>query len=267
LLKTSDLAIVTNPADYRQALKWGVKQARLQLVPIGSNIEPGPRFTTALARSVFRGELGLNDNDFAIGYFGLANRSKGLDTLLQALAELREKTKDQSYKLVIIGGETGQTDGDNRAYALELAGLIREFGLEEAIIRTGHRSASETSQIFYALDAVALPFKDGASFRRGSLLAPLAHGLPVVTTQPDPALNAAQIPGNELLPQLLDSQNILLVSPEAPSELAASLLKLRQDPAGLRERLGRGALALSEAFSWQSIGQRSLDLYRKLFED
>jgi glycosyltransferase involved in cell wall biosynthesis len=65
----------------------------------------------------------------------------------------------------------------------------------------------------------------------------------------------------------LDGQNILLVSPEAPSELAASLLKLRQNPTRLRERLGRGALALSEAFSWQSIGQRSLNLYRQLFED
>jgi glycosyltransferase involved in cell wall biosynthesis len=49
--------------------------------------------------------------------------------------------------------------------------------------------------------------------------------------------------------------------------LAACLLKLSQNPAGLWERLERGALALSEAFSWQSIGQRSLDLYRKLFED
>lgn len=266
LLTTSDRVIVTNPADYRQALKWGVKQARLQLVPIGSNIEPGPRFTTTLERAVFRHSLGLNDTDFAVGYFGLANRSKGIDTLLRAFGELQEIDKDHTYKLVLMGGETGQTDADNQAYARELAWLIEQSGLVGVVSRTGHRPASETSKIFYALDAVALPFKDGASFRRGSLLAPLAHGLPVVTTRPDPDAAAVNLPGDELPPPLLDGQNILMVSPAAPSELAAALLKLRQAPE-LRERLGKGALGLSRWFSWQSIGQGSLDLYRKLFEN
>ena len=265
LLKTSDLAIVTNPADYRQALDWNVNQSRLRLVPIGSNIEPVPGFTNALERAVFRRELGLTDSDFAIGYFGLANRSKGIDTLLLALAELRQVDKEQAYKLLIIGGETGQTDPTNQVYAQELIALIEKLGLSEAVIRTGHRTAAETSRLFYALEAVSLPFKDGASFRRGSLLAPLAHGLPVVTTFPQPE-PAQHFPENEVFPQLLDGQNILLVRPNAPAELAGALRKLRQDPE-LREHLKTGGLELARRFSWPTIARRSLDLYRELFEN
>lgn len=257
LLKSSDLAIVTNPADYAQALAWGANEKKLRLVKIGSNIDPAPGFTNDLERSVFRGKLGLADTDFAIGYFGLANRSKGIDTLLLALAELRKV--DPAYKLVIIGGETGQTDATNRAYAQEIAGLIEKLGLAEAVIRTGHQPAAETSRLFYALEAVALPFRDGASFRRGSLLAPLAHGLPVVTTFPQADSQ------NDALPQLLDGQNILLVKLDDPAGLAAALERLRREPE-LRERLKAGALELIRPFGWPSIAQRSLELYQELFK-
>lgn len=267
LLKTSDLVIVTNASDYRQALDRGLDPARLRLVPIGSNIEPGPGFANDLERAVFRRGLGLNATDFAVGYFGLANRTKGIDTLLRALAELRATGEGQAYKLVLIGGEAGQTDPDNRAYAAELAALTGQLGLEGAVIRTGHRPAHETSRLLYALEAVALPFKDGASFRRGSLLAPLSHGLPVVTTWPQPEPANSCLPEDERLPQLLDGQNILLVKPDDPAGLAAALLRLRQEADNLSPRLNAGALDLARRFSWQSIGQRSLALYRKLFEN
>lgn len=263
LLKTSDLALVTNSADYRQALAWGVIESRLRLVPIGSNIEAGGNFPNELDRAVFRQGIGLKEGDFAVGYFGLANRSKSIDTLLLALAELRQQ--DRSYKLVFIGGETGQTDATNRKYAGEIAELVEKSGLSETVIRTGHQAAAETSRLFYALDAVALPFRDGASFRRGSLLAPLAHGLPVVTTWPQTPEIAEKTEG-EKKPQLLDGRNILMVKPENPSELAAALRRLRDEPE-LRETLKSGALELSRHFAWPEIARRTLELYLELFQD
>jgi glycosyltransferase involved in cell wall biosynthesis len=264
LLKTSDRAILTNPTDYQQALAWGVNESRLRLVPIGSNIEAGANFPSELDRAVFRRGLGLNENDFAIGYFGLVNRSKGLDTLLTALAGLVKE--DRSFKLVIIGGETGQTDATNRAYAGEIASLLEKLGLSEAVIRTGHQSAGETSRLFYALDAVALPFRDGASFRRGSLLAPLAHGLPVISTWPssgaEPTGNLTGVAGE---PQLLDGRNILLVKPEDPAQLAEAIQRVRQEPE-LRATLQSGAFALARHFSWPEIARRTLAIYIELFK-
>ncbi len=256
LLRTSDLAVVTNEADYSQALGWGANPTRLRLVPIGSNIAPGPGFASAADRDEYRAGLGLAQSDFAIGYFGLTNRSKGLDTLLEAFARLREQEPD--WKLVIIGGEAGETDRTNREYARELAALVERLGLEPAIIRTGHLSPEAISYTLFALNAVALPFRNGASFRRGSLLAPLAHGLPVVTTSPTQATTIGPI--GEGLPQLIDHQNVLLVEPGNPAVLATQLQHLRHDPA-LQNRLAAGALELSHNFDWDLIAARLLEIF------
>lgn len=242
LLKSSDVVIVTNEADLATAQAWGAKN--LQLVPIGSNIRPGAAFANAAARQTYRAKWGIEPQDFAIGYFGLTNRSKGVDTLLQALAELLKS--QPACKLVLIGGATGESDPTNRQYFAELTNLTQQLGLESSIVRTGHLPPAETSQILYALDAAALPFRDGATFRRGSLLATLAHGLPVVTTLP-------------AAPQLIDGHNVLLVPPENPAALVAALTRIQNDPA-LAEKLGRAAQILSQQFEWPSIADRLLKI-------
>ena len=56
-----------------------------------------------------------------IGYFGLLNRSKGVDILLQTLALI----KNLDWKFLLIGGETGATDHTNTAYAQELTALAQ----------------------------------------------------------------------------------------------------------------------------------------------
>lgn len=252
LVKTSDAAIVTNEADYQKALEWGANPARLWLVPIGSNITPGPGFVSEAERNEYRAKLGLAKSDFAVGYFGLTNRSKGVDILLEALARLRQQ--EPGWKLVIIGGEVGETDRTNREYARELAALSEKLNLETDIIRTGHLSPEETSRTLFALDAVALPFRDGASFRRGSLLAPLAHGLPVITTEGQ----FSKIGANG--PQLISGRNVVQVESENPEALVSALEKVRHD-AGLKEKLSAGALDLSRHFEWDSIAARMQEIY------
>jgi GT2 family glycosyltransferase/glycosyltransferase involved in cell wall biosynthesis len=253
LLKTSDLAVVTNEADYRQALAWGADPDCLNLVPIGSNITPGPGFASLTERDEYRAKLGLAKTDFAVGYFGLTNHSKGVDTLLEAIAHLRQREPD--WKLVIIGGEAGEPDLTNREYACHLTALIEQLKLEDAIIKTGHLPPVETSLTLLALDAMALPFRDGASFRRGSLLAPLIHGLPIITTTGQ--ATATESDG----PQLIDAQNVLLIEPDQPLVLASRLEQLRHDPA-LQATLAAGALELSRYFDWDYIAVSLLEIYR-----
>jgi N-acetylglucosaminyl-diphospho-decaprenol L-rhamnosyltransferase len=277
LLKSSDAAIVTNAEDLRTAQSWGAKN--VQFVPIGSNIVPGDAFADANERAVYRAELGIGADDFAVGYFGLSNRSKGIDTLLEAFAKLQKE--QTGWKLVIIGGETGDSDATNRAYADELRQLEQRLGISSAVIRTGHLPPDATSRTFYALDAVALPFRDGASFRRGSLLAPLAHGVPVVTTYAEnrgynplpqaaadswgynslPQENLSQ--QNQGEPQLEDGKSVLLVAPENPSQLADALNRLRQD-IQLRARLTENGRALAKNFEWSSIADRLLAIFERI---
>lgn len=294
LAQSSDAVVVTNEADYQQLRAWGLAEEKIQLVPIGSNITPLPR-PSQNRRSELRQKLGLAVDDFVVGYFGLLNRNKGLDTLLKALEML--KAGGNPWKLLIIGGEIGETDVTNREYAREIDQLIKKLDIEDSVIRTGHLTARETSQSFYALDAAALPFRDGSNFRRGSLLALLAHGVPVVTTSVNDAgekesgqqtasvqnftsytttlqsFRNGKITSDELnyqnrteyaiMPgatQLLHLQNVILVTPEQPAALAEALDNLRANPA-LREALHYGALKLSHNFSWEKIAQTLREVY------
>jgi glycosyltransferase involved in cell wall biosynthesis len=83
----------------------------------------------------------------------------------------------------------------------------------------------------------------------------MAHGVPILTTQP-------RVP----LPELVDRENVLLVPPEDPQALADTIEQLAADP-DLRQRLGTGARILSERFRWEKIAAETLDLYRAIGAD
>ena len=63
-----------------------------------------------------------------------------------------------------------------------------------------------------------LPYREGASLRHGSLMAALAHGLPIVSTQVPADVRSAQ----GLFPLLRDGESALLVPPEEPADMAAA---------------------------------------------
>ncbi|NWJ44504.1 MAG: glycosyltransferase [Chloroflexi bacterium] len=260
LMKDSDVAVVTNEEDYHNALEGGVTASHLKLIPIGSNITPLEPLIEA-EKKAERGKWGAGEDDFLVGYFGLLNHSKGVDNLLDALSLLKN---EKGWKLVIIGGSTGETDVTNHPYALQLFAQIERLGLAEYIHWTGYLSSSETSRALYALDAVAFPFRDGVSLRRGSLMAALAHGIPVLTTNRNSASEAwltnslAYDNIREAL-SLLDN-SVLSVALENPTALAEALRKLRTEP-DLRASLSSHALAFSRHFDWQTIAKSFLEVF------
>ena len=83
-------------------------------------------------------------------------------------------------------------------------------------------------------------------------MAALAHGLPVISTEP-------AVP----IPELQHGQNIWLVPAQSPQALALAAEQLWQDRPAL-QRLGEGARQLSLGFTWDAIARRHLEVYRGL---
>jgi glycosyltransferase involved in cell wall biosynthesis len=246
LARSCDAVVVTNREDEVAMQREGLAGA-LHLIPIGSNIAPAP--PPGYDRAAWRSQQGVAPDDIVLCYFGFLNASKGGETLIRALSLL---ASDHRYRLWMVGGQVGASDPTNRAYLGRVQTLIGELGLEARIRWTGYTAAAEVSANLLAADMAVLPYRDGASFRRGSLLAVLAHGLPVITTRPAVAL-----------PELADGETALLVPPDDPSALATAIALLAADEV-LRRRLSEGARRVAAEFGWERIAAQHLELYREI---
>ena len=225
------------------------------LIPIGSNICPTP--PANFDPDAWRTQIGVGGGGVMLVYFGFLNASKGGETLIHGLDRLIRRGYD--CRLVMLGGQVGASDPTNRAYLTQVKALISNLGLVDRVMWTDFIPDSEVSAYLLAADMAVLPYRDGASFRRGSLMAALAHGVPVVTTRPQGTSPA----GDE--PVLVDGVNARLVPPDDPDALARAVGDLIDDPEQ-RRRLGREAGQLSQAFSWNKIAAQHKAIYAQLLQ-
>jgi glycosyltransferase involved in cell wall biosynthesis len=288
LLADADAVIATNEEDYAQidrersnvrtfkqlapslpALSAvdGPKGSNvLDLIPIGNNIAVAP--PPGYDRATWRAGLRVANDQTLVAYFGLISHTKGLGVLLGALARL-----PTNISLLVIGGAASAPE--DRAYAERIQQQIAAHGLASRVTITGHCPADHVSAHLLATDLAALPFSAGASFRRGSLLAALAHGLPTVTTQSQEPRTGTRAVNREpagdplvlgswfSVPRLEDGKNVLLVPPSDEQRLASAITRLAHDPE-LRQRLAAGGRMLAEQFAWPAIAERHEALYAQL---
>jgi glycosyltransferase involved in cell wall biosynthesis len=247
LAHRADGVIVTNQEDYLR-LEGEILPARLSLIPIGSNIPAAP--PPGYDRDAGRARWGVGPDDLLMGYFGFLNESKGGEELVQALAILVDR--GTPAHLLMVGGRVGSSDPANRAYAARVENLIAGLGLAERVHWTGYTCPEEVSAALLATDVCILPYRDGVSFRRGTLHACLVHGRAIVTTRP-------LVP----LPEVRDGDNMLLVEPRDAEGLAEAVARLAADRT-LRARLAAGAAALAAEFAWERIARHTLVFYRRL---
>ena len=248
LARHSDAIIVTNEEDRVTLSNLQPPIAGLHVIPIGSNIDPAR--ADQLEPTVERTRRGIKATEFLIGYFGFLSRSKGGEVLMRALKMLIDD--GLPVKLLLIGGRTGSSDPANVEYAAQVDRLIEALGLHDRVIATGYLEPNDVSQALLACDVCALPYLDGASLRRGSLLAAIAHGRAIVTTRP-----AFPIPG------LVQDESALFVPRGDVTSLASTIRRLLADR-DLRARLESGARQAAELYTWDRIAAQTLEVYQSV---
>lgn len=229
LARTSARAVVTNDEDWRALLGL----PNVSLIPIGSNISA--QAVDADERQALRQRVG---GALLVGHFGFLYPNRGVDVLLRALAVVR---RAHDVRLVMIGGREGGPT--NPAYVAELDALIATLDLSDAVHWTGYADERAVSAWLQSVDCLALPFLDGASTRRGSLMAAIEHACPVVTTQPSISVQA-----------FADANAMRFVPIGDVDALAGALGAWASEPSALkpyRQRMAR----LRQAFQWHTIAE------------
>jgi glycosyltransferase involved in cell wall biosynthesis len=166
---------------------------------------------TADDRSRIRARLGLDDNDFLIGYVGRLVAEKGLLELFDAI-----HTLDERCRLLVVGPE--DRDKPDALPQSVIAGARAD-----GVIFLGQRE--DVDELYAAMDVFALPsHREG--FPRGPMEA-AAMALPVVTTD---VRGCREVVEHEV--------NGILVPVRDPVALATALRRLCED-ASLRRAMGR----------------------------
>jgi glycosyltransferase involved in cell wall biosynthesis len=225
-------------ADRRDLAALGGPSPRQHYVPIAPNVACSP--PAGYDRQAFRAELGLAEADLAVVYFGLLNASKGLDLLLDTFS--RVLSGSPGARLLVLGGLTGASDPTDRATAAAIKPRLKRLG--ESVIQPGWQPQTRLSAYLLAGDVALLPYADGASGRRGSLLACAAHGLPIVSTQPA---------ASEVAPYIRS------VTADS-NAMTDAVLEVHAQP----NELHAASLALAEQMSWPRIAARHVDIYNRL---
>jgi glycosyltransferase involved in cell wall biosynthesis len=236
LLARSSHAVIA--ADRRDLRTLGGPSPRNYQIPIGANVScaPPPDYD----RAAFRTSLGLRADDLAVVYFGMLNASKGVDLLLDTFERIRaEQTR---ARLLLLGGEVGASDPTDVLTASRVRARIAQLG--QCVIRGGWLAPHAASAYLLAGDVALLPYADGASARRGSLLACAAHALPIVSTLPA---------GAEVAPYVAAVEQL-------PGALAEAVLHAWREPEWLRD----ASRALADEVSWQRIAARHIEIYESL---
>ncbi len=197
-------------------------RAKRAIIPIGSNIP----FQAARRRA---------DDARTIVYFGQIKPLKGLEQFLAVAAVAAAQHKP--WRFQILGAPATWAGG----YLAELQRASRAARIEWLC----DRDDDEAARVLAQADAAYLPFPDGASERRGSLIAALGNGVPVVTTH-----------GRFVPPGMRET----VLFADGVADASAAVERLFADRA-LTERLSQAGRAYAARFSWDSIASAYLSIY------
>lgn len=284
MLLSSARVVLTNEQDewrfLRQRLRYPVPAWRYVTIPVGSNLPlvgdagargaalppvvgeieagrmppvPGSpwRRCSGRARDSGAGKTpalpatpALAVDEVRVGYFGFVNPAKGVDTLLEGFE--RAWRERPNLRLVLICALRRED-----IYQARLLERLEGAAWRDAVTVTGEREDTEAAALLAGCDMVTLPFRDGISLRRTTLMAALALGRPVIST------HATAPPA-----ALCDGREVVLVPPGDAAELGRAMLALADDPAR-RAALGAAGQRAAQAFTWPSIAARTLDMYHE----
>ncbi|HEX6798709.1 MAG TPA: glycosyltransferase [Ktedonobacterales bacterium] len=235
----ADTIIVSTESERDQLRRlYGLSPELLRIIPCGVDLRvftPGTRGERASARRA----LDFGDEPVIL-FVGRLDPIKGIDLLLESVAQMRERAR-----LVIVGGNP---DGDPELQRLR--GRADELGIGSRVALPGAVPQPDLVRYYRAADLLALTSRY-ESFGLAAVEA-LACGTPVV---------ASAVGG---LPSIVrDGINGRLVPCRTPEAFAEAFDVLCADDR-LRARLAANAHASVAAYDWHRIGDRVRALYQEL---
>lgn len=192
----------------RRLLPW--HRAEIHYRPNSSTIPVSP--VNEHARRQLRLAHGANPGDCVVATFGMFQRGKNLEAVIEAVARAKSS---RTLRLWLLGDSAGASLRDIDA----LRERIRVLGIDHQVYWSGHLTPAEVSAHLQAADLFLLSQPDGHLTRSSAFMAAAAHALPVIAVRN--TKNQADFTAGE---------NVWLVNHSDPAEFAEALETLEREP-------------------------------------
>lgn len=228
-----------NSADYFVVLSESVGKDLLNLYPDAKyKLLPHPiysNFGNSVSKSEAKSFLKIRDEKVIL-FFGFIRDYKGLDTLLFAMSEL----KDKNIKLLVAG----EFYNDKEKYL----NIIKEKNLESSIIiKSDFIPTNEVKYFFSACDAVILPYKSATQ-----------SGIVQIAVNFNKAVIATNVGG--LGEVIVNGESGFIVEKENPNALANAIDEFY---AGGKEiSFTKNISTLANKYSWETFADEIIKLIK-----
>ena len=204
---------------------------------------------------LFRVHIGVDPKDYSfylpdtkkrtIGFISRECYQNGLDILVSAFIELKEKEEFSDVNLIITGGLTG----DDNSYRRQIMGRLKRKGLMQAVIFQKEFEGESRKEFFRKVSVISVPVREGEAFGI-YLLEAMASGIPVV----QPAVGA--------FPEILNAtKGGLLYEPNTSDKLADALARLLRDKDMLNRLSKDGREGVEKHFDINKHAAEMVDIY------
>jgi len=231
ILKNAATLIAKSHLENQQYLEAGARPEKITLLPNGIEL---PEEAMTVEPGSFRRANNIGDDETLVLFLGRIDPIKGLDILLPAFANVRNRAR-----LAIVGPDEGKRQG--------YEDFAARIGLGDSIIFVGPLYAEEKWAAYRDADIYVLP-SVFENFPR-TILEAMGCGTPVILT--DRCGIASQIEGRAGLVVPYDEKSF--------SDALARLIDDRELRAELSES---GRRLVSVEFSWEPLITRLENMYR-----
>lgn len=185
-----------------------------------------------------------------ISYFGSVYPGKGIEKMLRIWKCLKEQDINSIYRFKIIGDVGTEETNHFAEYHQQVWKWIEQYGLKNDVEVTGYLSDEEVSEEIRNSSVGVLPYEDGLTLRRGSFLAYLAHGIPIVTALGDDEANALFL--NHAGVSMVDNENDFIAAVNKYTGMTEKELR----------EIHTDNKTLSLHFDWNKIAENFLRDYK-----
>ena len=240
----ADCLLAPTPVEARQLVElYGAAPARVRVVPYGvdrARFHPGDR-------EAARAALGVT-HPHVLAFVGRLQPLKAPDVAVLALATLARQRPDLDVELLVIGGASGNGNGE----PARLAKLAADAGVADRVRFLAAQPHDRLATVYQAADLVLMP-SWSESFGLVALEAQ-ACGTPVV---------AAGVGG--LQHAVGDGTTGVLIASHQPEAWAGAVARLLSNPRRLAA-MGAAAARFAGVHGWDRTAARLLGIYGDLVQ-